>query len=144
MLGNGQYGWNAYSSIILNRGRKVSAKLFIDARYTGDLIAAAGVSYTVGRESRSKYGESLAGSQVMYGKRKIWEVDPRDENGNLLPFVNTDDPGPEEEGDHKINNYNFRVNLTNDLDNMVPIPKPENYDPKQIELLRRYFSCSLF
>ncbi len=70
---------------------------------------------------------------------KVWEVDPRDEQGRLLPLVNNDDPIVPGAGDHKIMNYNYRVNLTDDPDNMVPIPKPENYDPAHFELLRRYF-----
>jgi hypothetical protein len=40
--------------------RVVSGKVFIDATYEGDLMAAAGVAWRVGREARSEYGESLA------------------------------------------------------------------------------------
>jgi len=126
-------------SVDLSDGRGVSARQFIDATYTGDLMAAAGVTYTVGRESRAAYGESLAGKQVIWGKRRIWNVDPRDSEGRLLPFVNTDDPGPDEQGDRKIQNYNFRVTLTDDPDNRVPFPKPDHYDPAQFELFRRFF-----
>ena len=37
---------------------------FIDATYEGDLLAGAGVSYTVGRESNSTYEETLNGVQT--------------------------------------------------------------------------------
>jgi|EP01047_Picozoa_sp_COSAG01_P052264 flavin-dependent dehydrogenase len=39
----------------------ISAAVFIDASYEGDLMAAAGVSYVVGRESKSQYGEESGG-----------------------------------------------------------------------------------
>jgi hypothetical protein len=42
------------------RGR-IEAPVFIDASYYGDLLPVAGVSFTIGRESRAQYGESLAG-----------------------------------------------------------------------------------
>jgi hypothetical protein len=144
-------------SITLSGGETVAGKQFIDATYTGDLMAAAEVSYTVGREGRDQYGESYAGKQFVSGaallgkdsqggkqfiggKPRIFEVNPRDEEGNLLPFVNNDELGDPEAGDHKIMNYNFRVTLTNDPDNFVPIPEPEHYDPSEFELLRRFFA----
>ncbi|HBE71321.1 MAG TPA: xanthan lyase, partial [Planctomycetaceae bacterium] len=40
--------------------RCISGRYFVDASYEGDLLAAAGVEYSVGRESRGQYGESLA------------------------------------------------------------------------------------
>ncbi len=39
---------------------RLSASIFIDATYEGDLMAAAGVPWRTGRESRGTYGESLA------------------------------------------------------------------------------------
>ena len=146
-------------SIKLRGGIRVSGKQFIDAIYTGDLMAAAGVTYTVGWEGRDEYGESYAGKQFpdgaallgtgtdgskqfVGGKPRIFEVNPRDENGELLPFVNTDELGDPEAGDHKIMNYNFRMTLSNDPDNWKPIPEPEDYDPAKYELLRRYFKSN--
>jgi hypothetical protein len=41
----------------------IPAKMFIDASYEGDLFAAAGENFHVGRESRSQYGEPLAGDE---------------------------------------------------------------------------------
>ena len=71
------------------------AKTFIDATYEGDLMAAAGVGWTIGREGRAEYGESLAGRQ--YPKRKM-EISGLDEDGNALPLITTTDGGPEAEG----------------------------------------------
>lgn len=51
----------AIQSVKRNQAREfVTARVFIDASYEGDLLAAAGVPYHVGREARAKYGESLA------------------------------------------------------------------------------------
>ena len=38
--------------------------MFIDCSYEGDLMAKAGVSYTVGRESASWYNEPISGVQL--------------------------------------------------------------------------------
>ena len=115
-----------------------SAKVFIDGTYEGDLMAAAGVDWTIGRESRAEYGESLAGKQ--YPKKKM-NISGFDANGKLLPLITTDDAGPEEAGDKNIMTYSFRLCLTTDPDNHVPIPKPDNYDPARFELIRRYLKA---
>jgi hypothetical protein len=41
-------------------GRRITASVFIDASYEGDLMAAAGVPFRWGREARSETGEPLA------------------------------------------------------------------------------------
>src|SRR5690606_30247138 len=51
----------AIERLITISGDEYKAKMFIDATYEGDLMAKAGVSYTVGREASSQYDESLAG-----------------------------------------------------------------------------------
>ncbi len=48
----------------MESGRAFRGKMFIDASYEGDLLAAAGVSYTVGREANAAYGETLNGVQT--------------------------------------------------------------------------------
>ena len=132
-------------SVRFANGTVLRSKQFIDATYTGDLMAAAHVEYKVGREARSTYGESLAGKQFLGGTlgqhKHIWKVNPRGANGKLLPFVNIEEGelGPEEAGDRKISNYNFRVDITDDEKNLVPFTEPPNYDPARYELLRRYF-----
>ena len=42
-------------------GMVFRAKMFIDATYEGDLMAKAGVSYTLTREGNAKYGEQFNG-----------------------------------------------------------------------------------
>lgn len=49
----------------------VRAKMFIDATYEGDLMAKAGVSYTVGREGPDAYGESLAADVPKGGDKQV-------------------------------------------------------------------------
>lgn len=122
------------SSLHVRGGDVFKAKVYIDATYEGDLMAAAGVSYTVGREARDEYNESKGG--VRYMDEKV-AVSPFDVNGAPLFGVMPGKP-PEEfsASEHPIC-YNIRLNLTRDVQNMVPIQKPLNYDPKQHELLAR-------
>ncbi len=115
-------------------GTVYEAKIFIDATYEGDLMAAAGVSYTVGREGRDTYGESKAG--VRYMDDKVG-VSPYDDEGNLLFGVMPGQPPAEFSASEHPICYNVRLNLTADPQKMVPIERPANYDPKQHELLAR-------
>lgn len=112
-----------------------SAKVFIDATYEGDLMAAAGVSWTIGREGKAEFSESLAGKR--YTKKKM-DIDGFDDNGKPLPFITTTDAGPEDDGDSNVMVYSFRLCLTEDPENRVPFPQPANYDPARFELVRRY------
>jgi len=125
------------SSITTKKG-KFSAKVFVDGTYEGDLMAAAGVDWVIGREGRSEFGESLAGKQ--YPKRKM-DINGFDDAGNLLPLLTTNDAGPEEEGDKNIMTYSFRLCLTKDTANRVPMPEPKNYDPARFEIIRRYLEA---
>lgn len=115
-----------------------SAKVFVDGTYEGDLMAAAGVDWTIGREGRSEYGESLAGKQ--YTKAKM-EISGFNDGGDLLPLVTTDDGGPEMSGDKNIMTYSFRLCLTADPKKRVPMPEPANYDPARFEIIRRYLNA---
>ena len=120
---------------------KVKAKMFIDCSYEGDLMAKAGVSYTVGREANDLYKESFNGVQLMKGHQLPDGIDPYktpgDPSSGLLWGIN---PGVLEKdgtGDKKVQAYNFRICLTNNKDNLIPITKPENYQPESYELLLR-------
>ena len=81
--------------ITTENGLSVTAKIFIDASYEGDLMAKAGVSYTVGREANSQYGETWNGSQSLNKHQFKFPVDPYriegDPSSGLLPGI---DPGP--------------------------------------------------
>ncbi len=127
-------------------GKRFEGKAFIDATYEGDLMAAANVSYHVGRESMDTYGEKWNGVQtgVLHHQHWFWEdispyVVPGDPSSGVLPKISTEDPGEYGAGDDKIQAYCFRTCMSNHLDNRVPFPKPDNYDPKDYELLGRVF-----
>jgi len=130
-------------SITTLDGRTFAGTMFIDATYEGDLMAAAGVSFTTGREANATYGETLNGVQTKRAashqfKNKVSPyVVPDDPASGLLPRIHAGPPGEEGEGDHRIQAYNFRLCMTNVPANRVPFPKPAGYDPLQYELLLR-------
>lgn len=135
---------NKIVTITTLSGKKFSGKVFIDATYEGDLMAAAGVSYTVGREANSVYGETWNGVQKgvfhhgHYFKTNIspYRI-PGDPSSGLLPRISPDDPGENGSGDKKIQAYCFRLCLTQHPENKVSITEPEGYDSTQYELLIR-------
>lgn len=137
-------------------GKTYRGKMFIDATYVGDLMAAAGVSYTVGREPEGQYDEDLAG--VRRGDTKprrhytqgdkdhfIKHVDPYlvkgDPKSGLLPHVHQIDGIANGQGDKKIQAYNYRVCLTTDPKLHIPIEKPAAYREADHELLLRNFEA---
>ncbi|MBN1481976.1 FAD-dependent oxidoreductase [candidate division KSB1 bacterium] len=127
-------------------GKTFSGKIFIDATYEGDLMAAAGVSYHVGREANSVYGETWNGVQtgVLHHAHYFKSpVDPYivsgDPSSGLLPRISDEPPGEYGSGDHRVQAYCYRMCLTDHPNNRVPFEKPEGYDPLQYELLLRVF-----
>ncbi|MEM1136239.1 MAG: FAD-dependent oxidoreductase [Bacteroidota bacterium] len=137
----------AIQSIKTLSGKIFKGKVFIDATYEGDLMAAAGVNYHVGREANSVYGEEWNGIQVgVLHHQHFFEkdIDPYIVPGNpasgVLPRISTENPGIKGEGDNKLQAYCFRMCLSNHPENRVPFPKPDNYDPQQYELLARVFA----
>jgi predicted esterase len=143
-------------SITMLSGKVYTAKMFIDATYVGDLMAAAGVTYTVGREPESKYGEDMNGvrrgdtnPRVHYTQKDkdhfVKKVDPYikpgDPSSGLLPYVFKYEKLVNGEGDKKIQAFNYRVCLTSDPKNRIPIDKPEGYREIDHELLLRNFDA---
>jgi hypothetical protein len=134
-------------SIRMESGLLITGRIFIDATYEGDLMAGAGVSYTVGRESNLTYGESLNGvqkAQAVYHQFKDGVdpyIVPGDPSSGLLPGVHDGDPGREGQGDHRVQAYCFRMCLTDVEENRIPYPKPEGYEERQYELLLRNFEA---
>ncbi len=129
--------------IAMESGREFAAKVFIDASYEGDLMAKAGVSYIVGREPNSLYGETLNGAfpftPAPFPKISPYLV-PGDPTSGLLPHVEPQPPGPKGSGDHRVQAYNFRVCLTDVPENRVPLAEPANYNPLDYELLARHIA----
>lgn len=120
---------------------EIFAKQFIDCTYEGDLMARAGVSYVVGREDNKVYGEDHNGVQMQHLHQFVDNVDPYVEKGNpasgLLWGISDAALAPTGSGDNMVQAYNYRICLTSDKDNMLPIEKPANYDPARYELLLR-------
>lgn len=119
----------------------IKAKMFIDCTYEGDLMAKAGVSYTYGREASSQYGETYNGVQMLDKHQFPDGVDPykikgKPESG-LLWGINSEAVAKNGTGDKKLQAYNFRMCLSKDPKNQIPITEPENYDPQKYELLLR-------
>ena len=128
-------------------GATYEAAMFIDATYEGDLMAAAGVDYHVGRESNATYGEQHNGVQVgvlhhqhHFGAVKVpispYRV-PGDPASGILPRISPDPPGEFGAADKKVQAYCFRLCMTKDPRNRVEFPKPPGYDADQYELLLR-------
>lgn len=122
------------------------AKWFIDASYEGDLMAGAGVSYRTGREANSEYGETWDGVQLLHIYHQFPHgmdpfVDPGNPSSGLLWGIENHGALPNGTGDDRIQAYNYRICLTDDLDNMIPLTEPANYDPSRYELLARLFKA---
>lgn len=134
------------TSITTLSGKTFKGKMFIDATYEGDLMAAAGVDYTVGRESNSQYKENWNGIETgvfqhqHYFKAKISPYNiPGDSSSGLLPRISSGQPGNKGEGDKRIQAYCYRLCLTDVKENAVPFTRPEGYDSSQYTLLVRLF-----
>ncbi|MEM0924631.1 MAG: FAD-dependent oxidoreductase [Planctomycetota bacterium] len=137
-------------SIRMLSGRTFRAKVFLDATYEGDLLAAAGVSYMVGRESNEAYEETWNGVQtgVYHHSHHFGNlppisayVTPGDPQSGVLPRVSAEPPGEKGEADDRVQAYCFRMCLTNHPENRVPFSKPEGYDPQQYELMARIYEA---
>ncbi|MBN8626517.1 MAG: FAD-dependent oxidoreductase [Planctomycetes bacterium] len=146
-------------------GRTFRAKMFIDATYEGDLMAAAGVSYTVMREGNAKYGERYNGiyydekykprlghltpgpSGRVPGGQGVWDRDlpldpyvvPGDPSSGLLPLVNAGEPGNPGDPAPGVQAYCYRLCLTTAADRL-PITPPADYDPQRYEIVARFIA----
>ncbi|SKD09079.1 FAD dependent oxidoreductase [Chitinophaga ginsengisegetis] len=139
-----EYNGNPHTNTLIR------AKLFIDCSYEGDLMAKAGVSYVVGREANSVYRETFNGVQVkesqtpQRGNQIPDGIDPYkipgDSTSGLLWGISNASLPPTGSGDNKVQAYNFRICLTNDPANRIPITRPARYDSTKYELLLRYIS----
>jgi len=120
---------------------------FVDASYEGDVMALAGVAYTWGREPPSEYNEPWAGVRrqpeplcppVVQFQNPVPHTTA---SGALLPLI-TSDPAPPGGGDKTVQAYNYRLCLTQNKSNWLPVPPPDSTSvysrPETWELLRRW------
>jgi hypothetical protein len=127
-------------------GDRFRGRMFVDATYEGDLMAAAGVDFHVGREANSLYGEAWNGIQVGVLHHSHWFAKPIDPYvtpglpaSGLLSGISPDPPGKKGEGDHRVQAYCFRMCLTDIDENRIPFTKPKGYNAARYELLLRVF-----
>lgn len=138
-------------AIRMPSGERYAAKEFIDATYEGDLMAAAKVSYHVGREANRVYGEQLNGVQtgVLHHRHHFGAVSqpispyvvPGQPTSGVLPRISVEPPGQRGEGDRRVQAYCYRMCLTDHAENRIPLAAPEGYDPTQYELLVRIYQA---
>jgi hypothetical protein len=139
------------TKIKMTNGATYQGRAFIDATYEGDLMAAAGVDYHVGREAKATYGEEWNGVQVgvLHHRHHFGAVPkpispyviPGDPASGILPRISAEPPGEYGAADKKVQAYCFRTCLTRVNENRVPFPKPAGYDARQYELLLRVFEA---
>ena len=157
------------TELVTEDGTIFRAKMFIDATYEGDLMAKAGVSYTLLREGNAKYGETYNGIHYaekflphneytqpgangrLKGGQGVWDrdfpLDPYvvkgDPKSGLLPLIQAGDPGTPGEPAPGVQAYCFRLCLTTNPANMIPITPPSDYDPKRYEIVVRFIEACL-
>lgn len=137
-------------ALALSDGRRVEGRVFIDASYEGDLLAGAGVPWTVGREARHTYDEPFAGIRFIEDvseatntkghalkRDEIWEIDLRDGRGGLIDGVIPAEGIVVGEGDRKVMNYHYRVTVSKG-DDRIPVPRPPHYREERFALLARW------
>ncbi|MDM4769738.1 FAD-dependent oxidoreductase [Solimonas sp. SE-A11] len=121
-------------------GKNYTGKQFIDASYEGDLLAAAGVGFAIGRESSSQYNEPSAGVRLFGASHNVNfdpYVVPGDPSSGTIPLVDAEGPGPYGSGDDRLQAFTYRVCVTRQANNRVPFEAPPGYDPGQFEALAR-------
>ncbi|MBN8422548.1 MAG: FAD-dependent oxidoreductase [Verrucomicrobia bacterium] len=117
----------------------VEARVFIDASYEGDVMEAAGVPYSVGREAKEVFNEELAG----VGPTTNWTpIDPYivqgDAKSGLLPLVDADHGLPKGAADDYTQAYNYRFYVTRDPAKRIAFEPAADYDVRDFELVGRY------
>jgi len=132
-------------SIEMSNGRRFSASVFIDSSYEGDLMKVAGISYAVGREGRERYGEYLAGRQdILPGRHQFsFPVSAESPGGGLIPLIVPHDKVAQiGKGDGRFQSYCYRLCMTNNPANRLPVELPNGYDPARYVLARRYLEAA--
>lgn len=134
-------------------GRQYAARVYIDATYEGDLMAAAGVSYRIGRDAVAEYDEPLNGIRFEKPDARDFKddafigidpyVEPGDPTSGFIAGVEGEMPPGEREGgrDTRLQSFNFRLCLTTVEENRVPIDRPTQYDESDYELLLRLYEA---
>lgn len=157
------------TELTLENGDVIRAKMFLDTTYEGDLMAKAGVSFTLMREGNVRYGETLNGIQYdmkyrprsghsqpgangrVKGGQGVWDRDyPLDPyvvlgcpDSGVLPLVELDDVGKPGDPAPGVQAYCYRLCLTTNKANSLPITPPADYDAKTYEIVARFIEACL-
>lgn len=134
------------TEIVADDGTVFRAKMFIDATYEGDLMAAAGVRFCVGREANAEYGETLNGvrEQTPFHQFRVFVdpfIRPGDPASGPLPFIQPGELGRPGDGDRRVQAYNYRLCFTTAAANRLALTRPPGYTPAHYELLARYLEA---
>ena len=134
------------TKITFENGNSAKGKMFVDATYEGDLFAKAGISYMVGREDNSMFGEDYNGtyfSKTSHVYRHQFDpyVKPGDPSSGLLEGITDTKVDKLGVGDKKLQSYCFRTWAMKDGKH-VPWPKPEEYRTERYEILKRYVNAA--
>ncbi len=130
------------TEIKMESGRTFRARIFIDATYEGDLLAAAGVSFVIGREANSQYGETMNGVRPAHPIGLVKQpIDPYvhagDPTNGLLPRVHKAPTASLGSADRGVQAYCYRMCLTDVPENRVPVGKPADYHEQDYEIVLR-------
>ncbi len=151
--------------LVAEDGRVFRARMFLDTTYEGDLMAKAGVSYTLQREGNAQYGETYNGIHYsdkylprtnhgqpgpngrVPGGQGVWDRDlpldpyrvPGDPGSGLLPLVQAGEPGRPGDPAPGVQAYCYRLCLTTNT-SRLPITPPPDYDPKRYEIVARFIA----
>lgn len=134
---------NKITKVILESGLEIKAKVFVDASIEGHLLHFAGITTETIREGNKKYGETLNGVQGKNTFRQfLVKVDPYviegDSTSGLIETIQHGKLGNHGDPSKYIQGFCYRMCLTKDRNNRIPITKPKNYDPNNYEIYRRY------
>lgn len=102
------------------------ASVFIDASYTGELIAQAGVPHDLGREPYALYGEPPAG--VRHEPVFALGYDLVDADGDLTKYGQFEPVEKQGDPDRKTMGTGFRYVVTNVSANSIGFPAPPGYN----------------
>lgn len=153
--------------LVMENGLRFRAAEFIDCTYEGDLMAKAGVEYTLMREGNAKYAETYNGIHYsekykprakhlqpgpngrVLGGQGVWDrdfpLDPYIEKGDpasgLLPLIEAGDPGVPGDPAVGVQAYCYRLCLTTNPENRLAIAPPDDYDPKRYEIIARFIEA---
>ena len=125
---------------VLCEPNPITATVFIDASYDGEIMVNAGVEYVSGREAMSTYNESLAGARMPTPSNVV--VDALHPDGSIIKYVqNVSELKPPGERDDALMAFQHRLCISGDEDRL-PWKKPKEYNRDDFLLFERYINAS--